>query len=126
MGGIIHLKKINMVFENNGTRVIVPLDLAEGERYIELVRDEEEVDHIYKLTAWDEYWINPMAEGVLCWENDSEFFFDSNEEMENWQNRLHDVSALRCLRVTRNFRCISSEVRYLPYFYGSGSIKEFL
>ena len=43
-----------MAFENNGTRVIVPLDLAEGEQYIEPVRDEEDVDHIYKLTARDE------------------------------------------------------------------------
>ena len=28
MGGIINLKKRIMVFENEGTRVIVPLDLA--------------------------------------------------------------------------------------------------
>ena len=31
MGSIINLKKRSMVFENNGTRVIVPLDLTEGE-----------------------------------------------------------------------------------------------
>ena len=31
MGGIINLKKQSMVFENNGTRLIVPLDPAEGE-----------------------------------------------------------------------------------------------
>lgn len=31
MGGIINLKKRSMVFKNNGTRVIVPLDPAEGE-----------------------------------------------------------------------------------------------
>ena len=42
MGGIINLKKRIMVFENNGTRVIVPLDPVEGERYIELVHDEED------------------------------------------------------------------------------------
>ena len=41
MGGIINLKKRSMVFENNGTRVIVPLDPAEGEWYIEPVRDDE-------------------------------------------------------------------------------------
>ena len=33
MGGIINLKKRSMVFENNSTRVIVPLDPTEGERY---------------------------------------------------------------------------------------------
>ena len=31
MGGITYLKKRSMVFDNNGTRVIVPLDPAEGE-----------------------------------------------------------------------------------------------
>ena len=49
--GIINLKKRSMVFENNGTQVIVPLDPAEGEWYIEPVRDKVEVDYIYKLTA---------------------------------------------------------------------------
>ena len=55
MGGIINFKKQSMVFESEGTRVIVPLDPAEGEIYIEPVREEEEVDHIYKLTVRDEY-----------------------------------------------------------------------
>ena len=115
-----------MVFENNGTRVIVPLDLVEGNRYTKPVHDEEDVVHIYKLTARDEYWIKPMVDGLLCWENDSECFFDSDGEIENWKNQLYDVSALQCLRVTKNFRCISSKVRDLPYFDGSGTIKEFL
>ena len=30
VGGVINLKKCSMVFENNGTRIIVPLDPAEG------------------------------------------------------------------------------------------------
>ena len=60
-----------MMFENNGTRVIVPLDPTEGERYTEPVRDEEEVDHIYKLTTQNEDWINPTVDGVLLWEPDS-------------------------------------------------------
>ena len=45
------MKKRSMVFENNDTRVIVPLDPVEGERYTEPMCDEEDVDHIYKLTA---------------------------------------------------------------------------
>ena len=61
---------------------------------------------------------------MLCWERDSEFFSDSDEEMENWKNQLHDISVLRCLRITREFCYISSEVRELPYFDDSGSIKE--
>ena len=30
MGGVINIKKRSMVFENNGTRVIVPLDPTKG------------------------------------------------------------------------------------------------
>ena len=66
MGGIINLKKRSMVFENEGTQVIVPLDPAEGERYTEPVLEEDEVDHIYKLTVRDEDWINPTTDGVIC------------------------------------------------------------
>lgn len=34
----------------------------------EYYSEEEDVDHIYKLTAQDDYWINPIADGMLCWE----------------------------------------------------------
>ena len=103
MGGIIYLKKRSMVFEYEGTRVRVPLDPTEGERYTEPMCEEEDVDHIYKLTARDEDWINPTTDGVLCWEKNSECFSDSDGEIENWQNRLHDVFPLRCLIITNNF-----------------------
>ena len=94
MGGIINFNKRSMVFENNGTRVIVPLDPAEGKRYTESVHGEEDVDHIYNLIAWDEDWINPMEDGILCWEKDIECFSDSNGEIENWKNQI--MMSLRC------------------------------
>ena len=85
-----------MVFERKGKRVIVPLDPAEGARYTKPTHEEEEVDYIHKLSTQDEDRVNPKAEGVLCWEKDSKCFSDSDEELENWQGRLHEVSALRC------------------------------
>ena len=51
VGGVINLKKGSMVFENNGTCVIVPLDLTEGAQYTEPAHDGEEIDHIYKFTT---------------------------------------------------------------------------
>ena len=51
MEGIINLKKRSMIFENEGTRLIVPLDPVEGERYTKLIQEEEDVDHIYKMTT---------------------------------------------------------------------------
>ena len=83
-GGIINLKRITMIFENKGTRVIVPMAPAESEWYTEPVHEEEDVDHIYKLTAQDDDWINPTTDGMLCWEKDSECLSDSDWEIENW------------------------------------------
>lgn len=54
MGGFINLKKYRMVFENNCTHVIVPLDPVEGARYTEPAYEREELDHIYRLTTQDE------------------------------------------------------------------------
>ena len=67
MGGIINWNKRSMVFENEGMRVIVPLDLVEREPYIEPVHEGDDVDHIYKLITWDKDWINPTTDGVICW-----------------------------------------------------------
>ena len=39
---VINLKNIQMTFKGKGLRVIVPLDPSQGERYIELVRDEDQ------------------------------------------------------------------------------------
>lgn len=41
VNGIINLKRWKMTFEKKSLWVVVPLDLAEGERYTEPVRDEE-------------------------------------------------------------------------------------
>ena len=120
MGGVINLKRHTMVFENKGTRVIVPLDPAEGPQFTEPTYEKEELDHIYKITAQDEDQVNPTYEGMLCWEKDNESFSDFDEELENWQGRLHEVSTLRSLWTIRNFCCISTTERTSPYQEDAG------
>lgn len=55
MNGVINLKKWTMSLERKSLGVVVPLDPAEGPRYIEPVCDYEEIDddlgQIYKITA---------------------------------------------------------------------------
>ena len=54
MNGVINLKKRKMIFEKKSLRVVVPLNLAEGGRYSEPVRDDgsdNELDCIYKITT---------------------------------------------------------------------------
>ena len=125
MGGIINLKKRSMVFEREGTQVIIPLDPIEGETYTKLSRLEDGMDHIYKIIAKDENWINPMVHGMPCWEKDTECVSDSDKELEDWKNRLQEISTLRCLQITREFWYMSFEVRELRLFDGSSNIKEF-
>jgi hypothetical protein len=67
---VVDLKKIRMAFEGDGLRVIAPLDPDEGQRYTEPIREEDrayELKNIYKLTARQQDYINPMANGNLRW-----------------------------------------------------------
>jgi len=46
MNGVINLRKGKMIFEKKSLRVVVPLDLAEGARYTETVRDDDNNDEL--------------------------------------------------------------------------------
>jgi len=63
---VINLKKRQMIFEGNDLRVIVPLDPSQGERYTKPVREEydDAIDTIYNITAHQEDYINPTADGI--------------------------------------------------------------
>lgn len=51
---------------------------------------------------------------------------DSNEEMEHWQNHLHEVSTLCYNMMMKSLHCVSSEVRNLPYYDGLTNVDKFL
>jgi len=102
MNGIINLKKRKIIFEKNSLRVVIPLDPSEGKRYTEPVRDNDydgELDCIYQLTARDRDRVNPIADDRLSWDHDSSCTSDSDEEVERWQNRLHEVTILNYNRM---------------------------
>ena len=83
---VINLKKRQMTFEGKGLRVIVPLDPSQGERYTEPVRDEDQdvLDHIYNITAKEEDYVDPTAEGIMDWQCDISCMTDSDDGLENW------------------------------------------
>ena len=64
-----------------GIKVIIPLDLTEGQRYTEPVHAEDEIDQIYKINLREEDQINPTVDGNLKWEKDSSCFSDFDEEL---------------------------------------------
>ena len=70
--------------------------------------------------------MNPIADGCIAWDRESSSTSYSGEELEHWHNRLHEVSILRCNMMTKSLRCVSSEVRNLPYYDGLTDSDKFL
>ena len=80
---VINLKKRHMTFEGKGLRVIIPLDPSQGKRYTETLKDEDQdvLDQIYNITAKEEDYEDPPAEG---WESGSSCMTDSEDDLESW------------------------------------------
>ena len=125
---VINLKNRQMTFEGKGLRVIVPLDPSQGERYTEPFKDEDQdaLDQIYNITAKEEDYVNPTAEGVLDWRCDSSCMTDSGEGLENWQRRLYELHGHRCERITKSIRWVGSKTRTVLNFDGLTNLEEFI
>ena len=118
-----------MTFEDNQVRVIAPLDPLQGPRYIEPIKAEEEVhnmENLYQMTSNQTDYINPTADGHISWRCDSSCESDSDVGLENWQNRLHEVSTRRCAFMTKSLRWIGAENGYIPTFDGLTDVNDFL
>jgi len=97
MNRIIILKKCKMIFEKKSLRRVVLLDPAEGARYTEPMHDDDNDDNlncIYKITAREQDWVNLTTDGRISWERDNSCTSDLDEEVEQWQNWLHEVTTL--------------------------------
>jgi hypothetical protein len=46
--------------------------------------------------------------------------------LENWQQRLHEVSTRRCARIDHAVRWVGTEIREPPSFHGVNDLEEFL
>ena len=86
---IINFKKRILSFEDDEMRVVSPIDPLEGQRYVEPVYDEGQDDylnHIYHVTALEEYYVNSIVNGNMSWKSASSCTFVSGEALENWKN----------------------------------------
>ena len=81
---------------------------------------------MYKTTARAKYYVNPTADGVFSWRSITSCASDSNTGLENWQQRLHEVSTRRCARIERAVRWVGTKIREPPSFYGINDLEEFL
>ena len=123
---IINLKKIQMSFDDGINRITAPIDPGEGRRYVEPVKDERELDTIYNIMYNKVDYVEPDGDGNLSWENTSSWDGDSEQALEDWQNRMHEVSTRRCAYMTKSLRWIGSEVCNVPNFDGTNDLEEFI
>ena len=104
---IINFKKRILSFKDFEIRVVAPIDLLEGHRYVEPVHSEGKenyLDQLYNIMYSKEDYINPTTDGNLSWWSVISCTSDSGDDLENWQNMLHEVSMHRCVRVTSSLK----------------------
>ena len=70
-------------------------------------------------------YINPTIDRNMCWRSVSLCTSNLVEALENWQNRLHEVSMRRCARITRSVRWLGDEVNNIPTYEGFPSLASF-
>ena len=51
---------------------------------------------------------------------------DSDDGLENWQNRLYELHGHRCAQLTKSLRCLSAQTRELPTYVGLTDPGEFI
>lgn len=129
MNGVINLKKRKMIFEKMSLRIVIPLDPDEGVNYTKLVHEDDrddELDCTYQITVQDQDQVNPTEDGRISWECDSSCNLDFDEEIEHWQNWLHEVLMLNFNRKIRSLWYVTTEAKELPTYYGDKGGDELL
>jgi len=126
MNGVINLKKRTMIFETKALRVVIPLDLAKGSRYIEQVHNDDDEDCSYRMTAWERGWNKTLEDRRISRGDGESCINDSDEEDERWHNQLNRVNMLHCNMVTKWLYCVKAQDRELPKYDGLTMVDEFL
>jgi hypothetical protein len=67
-----------------------------------------------------------MEDGNLSWQSESACSSDSEEALENWQNRMYEVVAHRCAILTREVCWIGTKLNNLPTFDCLNHLETFL
>jgi hypothetical protein len=74
----------------------------------------------------EEDYVNPTADRVLSWRSITSCDFDSDIVLENWQQRLHEVSTRRCARIECVVRWVGTKIREPPSFHDINDLEDFL
>lgn len=70
--------------------------------------------------------MNLIMDGRISWEHEISFTLDSDEEIERWQNWLHEVTTLNCNMMVRSLCCVTRKVRDLSMYDRLSEVDDFL
>ena len=114
-----------MTFENRDMQIISPLYPKEGQRYVEPIKEEV-------VGGWDNSYniskdyINPTIDKEMRWRSTSSASSNSEDALENWNNRLHEVLVMEFGRVTQSLHWVATEVIELPKYEGIPNLADFI
>ena len=81
---------------------------------------------LYQMTANQSDYINPTTERNISWQCDSSCASNSEVGLENWQNRIYEVSSRRCVFMNKSLRRIGTKSNEIPSFHGLADVNDFL
>jgi hypothetical protein len=81
---------------------------------------------LYRTTTCEEDYVNPTIDEVLNWCNITSCATYSDTGLENWQQRLHEVSMRRCERIECAIRGIGIEIKEPPSFHTLNDLETLL
>lgn len=87
---------------------------------------DDNLNCIYKITAQEQAWVDPTSDGRISWERESPYTLDSDKEIEQSQNWLHEVTTLNCNMMIRSLHCVTMEIRDFPRNDRLTMVDEFL
>ena len=109
--------------------MVAPIDPLEGQRYVKLINSEGQgdyLDHIYNVMSLKDEYMKPKTNGNLSWMSVISCTSNSGEGLENWKNRMHEVSVRIFARITRSVRWVGVEASELPTYEGFPNLAPFL
>ena len=80
-------------------------------------------DHAYKIS---EDYVHSTVGRELSWHSTSSVSYDSDDALENWQNRLHEVLLGKCGLIMQSLCRIATDTIELPIYEGIPELSEFL
>ena len=80
-------------------------------------------DHAYNI--FEDY-IHPTVDGELGWRSNSFASSDFDDALENWKNRLHEVSFRKCRLIRQSLRRVATETVNFTIYEGMPELLKFL